>query len=155
MDKNEVNMLRIGLREIIINSIEHGNLNISFEEKTEAILNDRYFEFVNERQSHPDYRDKRVRIEYLISASKAVYKITDQGKGFNHRKFLHGMIDDSPELMLAHGRGISMVKNIFDDVRYNLKGNQVLLVKHINKDKGLAVNGSEQNIAELQQSEVS
>ncbi|PKL17266.1 MAG: hypothetical protein CVV49_11895 [Spirochaetae bacterium HGW-Spirochaetae-5] len=136
MDKSDITSIRIGLREIIINSIEHGNLNISFEEKTEAILNDRYFEFINERQSNPDHRDKRVRIEYLISASKAIYKVTDQGKGFNHRKFLSGLSDDPAELMLAHGRGISMVKSIFDEVKYNSKGNQVLLVKHINKNRG-------------------
>lgn len=155
MDKSDVTMLRIGLREIIINSIEHGNLNISFEEKTEAILNDRYFEFVNERQGHPEYRDKRVRLEYLISPSKAVYKITDQGKGFNHRKFLSGMSNDVSDLHLTHGRGIAMVKSIFDEVRYNSRGNQVLLVKHINRNRGHAANGSEEQISEFQHSEIS
>lgn len=154
MDKSDTNLIRIGLREIIINSIEHGNLNISFEEKTEAILSDRYFEFINERQSHPDYRDKRVRIEYLISPSKAIYKITDQGKGFNHRKFLAGMTNDPGELMLAHGRGINMVKSIFDEVKYNLKGNQVLLVKLINNERGRDNNECEQSIPELQHNEV-
>lgn len=154
MDKGDMNLIRIGLREIIINSIEHGNLNISFEEKTEAILNDRYFEFINERQNHPDYRDKRVRIEYLISPSKAIYKITDQGKGFNHRKFLAGMTDDQGELMLAHGRGINMVKSIFNEVKYNLKGNQVLLVKLINNERGRDIDECEQSIPELQHNEV-
>ena len=154
MEKGDMNLIRIGLREIIINSIEHGNLNISFEEKTEAILNDRYFEFINERQNHPDYRDKRVRIEYLISQSKAIYKITDQGRGFNHRKFLAGMTDDPGELMLAHGRGINMVKSIFDEVKYNLKGNQVLLVKLINNERGRDINECEQSIPELQHNEV-
>jgi len=155
MDKSDVNMIRIGLREIIINSIEHGNLNISFEEKTEAIMNDKYFEFVNERQNHPEYRDKRVRIEYLISPSRAIYKITDQGRGFNHKKFLSGMSDDTAELTLAHGRGISMVKSIFDEVRYNSKGNQVLLVRHTNKDKDEGIDGIGQDISRLQQITVS
>jgi anti-sigma regulatory factor (Ser/Thr protein kinase) len=154
MDKTDINMIRIGLREIIINSIEHGNLNISFEDKTEAILTDRYFEFVNERQSNPEYRDKRVRIEYLISSSKAVYKITDQGKGFNHRKFLAAANDDQGDVALAHGRGIAMVKNIFDEVRYNFRGNQVLLVKHLNKDKGFDENGSSRELSEIQNIEV-
>jgi len=155
MEKNDIVTLRIGLREIIINSIEHGNLNISFEEKTEAILNDRYFEFINERQGHPDYRDKRVRIEYLISPSKAIYKVTDQGKGFNHRKFLSGLSDDPDELLMTHGRGIAMVKSIFDEVKYNSRGNQVLLVKHINGDGGAGADGNEKDIAKLQHSEVS
>lgn len=154
MDKTDINMIRIGLREIIINSIEHGNLNISFEDKTEAILTDRYFEFVNERQSNPEYRDKRVRIEYLISSSKAVYKITDQGKGFNHRKYLAAANDDQVDVALAHGRGIAMVKNIFDEVRYNFRGNQVLLVKHLNINKGFDENGSSRELSEMQNTEV-
>ena len=136
MIKSDITVIRIGLREIILNSIEHGNLNISFDEKTEAILSDRYFDFINERQRHPDFREKRVRIEYMISPEKAVYKITDQGKGFNHRKYLSVISDETAELGLMHGRGIAMVKSIFDEVRYNSKGNQVLLVKNINLLKG-------------------
>lgn len=155
MDKTDINMIRIGLREIIINSIEHGNLNISFEDKTEAILTDRYFEFVNERQNNPENKDKRVRIEYLISQSKAVYKITDQGKGFNHRKFLAASNDETGDVALAHGRGIAMVKNIFDEVKYNFRGNQVLLVKHLNKEKGFDENGSSRELGETQTIEVS
>ena len=38
---------------------------------------------------------------------------------------------DANRHMLAHGRGISMAKNIFDSVRYNRKGNQVRLIKKI------------------------
>ena len=38
---------------------------------------------------------------------------------------------DANERLLGHGRGISLAKNIFDEVRYNEKGNVVLLVKKI------------------------
>lgn len=141
--KAEINMLRIGLREIIINSIEHGNLNISFDEKTEAIMSDKYFEFINEKQSHPECKDKRVRIEYMITSDRAVYKVTDQGKGFNYKRFLAGISSDSPDLALTHGRGIAMVKSIFDEVRYNTRGNQVLLVKHITSSDEQVIDGNE------------
>lgn len=145
LDKNDINMIRIGLREIIINSIEHGNLNISFEEKTDAILSDRYFEFINERQSLSEYMGKRVRIEFMITPDRAIYKITDQGRGFNHRKYLAGVRDETDETGLAHGRGITMVKNIFDEVRYNSKGNQVLLVKNLGPVSGVS---AEKTVAE-------
>lgn len=36
LDKKTTNTIKLGLREIIINAIEHGNLNIGFEEKTQA-----------------------------------------------------------------------------------------------------------------------
>ena len=151
MDKRDVNMIRIGLREIIINSIEHGNLEISFEEKTGAILSEKYFEFVNERQNLPEHRDKRVKIEYLISPSKAVYKITDQGKGFNHKKYLAGAATGDP--LLPHGRGIAMVESIFDEVKYNFRGNQVLLVKYLIKGEGAEPDGGYGKSEELQNAE--
>jgi hypothetical protein len=153
--KAEIDMLRLGLREIIINSIEHGNLNISFDEKTEALMLDRYFEFINERQSHPEYRDRRVRIEYMITPDRAVYKITDQGKGFNYKKYLAEISSDSPEIGLTHGRGITMVKNIFDEVRYNTRGNQVLLVKHINRTEEQVMGGKEIEFTQMGNTEVS
>lgn len=40
MDQKQASLLRIALRELVINAIEHGNLNISFNEKSEAIMND-------------------------------------------------------------------------------------------------------------------
>ncbi len=142
INKSDINALRIGLREIILNSIEHGNLNISFDEKTEAMLNERYFEFINERQNRPEYRDRRVKIEYLISESKAIYKITDEGRGFNHRKFFSGIGDESAAPHLTHGRGIVMAKNIFDVMKYNSRGNQVLLVKYLKRDEEITTEKS-------------
>ncbi len=154
IDRNEVNLVRIGLREIIINSIEHGNLNITFDEKTGAIMEDRYFEFINERQSCPDYRDRRVRIEYMVSPERAVYKITDQGKGFNHRKYLAGIGSDSDGIGLTHGRGIAMVKSIFDEVKYNSKGNQVFLVKYLGPIKSGEINSGDTETESARYSEV-
>ena len=136
LGKSEVSMIRIGLREILINSIEHGNLNISFEEKTDAIMNERYFDLINERQGEPEFRDRHVKIEYMITSVKAIYKITDQGRGFSHRRHLSikdEHMADMNEKGVQHGRGIIMVRKIFDEVKYNIRGNQVLLVKRINR----------------------
>jgi len=129
--RNDINHIRMALREMIINSIEHGNLNITFEEKTEALLSDSYIDLLNTRQKDPDNASKKVKIEYLISPKKAIYKITDQGKGFNHKKIMSLNGEETNNNYLAHGRGIAMARNIFDEVKYNLKGNQVLLVKYL------------------------
>jgi PAS domain-containing protein len=130
MHQKKVYILRIALREIIINAIEHGNLNISFEEKTRSIDNDDYFIFLAERQQDPKYRNRRVHIEYSINPQKVLYQITDEGDGFDHKKILAGVTDNANKEMLGHGRGIAMAKNCFDEINYNSKGNQVVLVKY-------------------------
>lgn len=131
LSPQQITMLRMGLREIIINSIEHGNLNITFDEKSRETMSENYLEFVARRQNDPRYRDRRVGIEYSINAERAIFKITDDGDGFDHGKMISEAAKIAGDGMLAHGRGIIMALSIFDEVRYNRKGNQVLLVKYL------------------------
>lgn len=132
MDKRENNIIRIAVREMIINAIEHGNLNISFEEKSQAIMNDRYTDYIKQRQKDPLYRDKTVNVEYEVDPEKVTYVITDEGGGFNAINYLD-IIGNVNEKMLPHGRGISFTKNVFDEVIFNEKGNIVTLVKYFQK----------------------
>ncbi|HDP80554.1 MAG TPA: hypothetical protein ENN21_06910 [Spirochaetes bacterium] len=132
---NEISMVRMGLREMIINAIEHGNLEISFDEKSRESMNDNYLEFVGRRQKDPRFRDRRVAIDYSISSSRAVFRITDEGIGFDHKKMTVSAHKRANEGMLAHGRGIVMALNIFDQVTYNRRGNQVLMVKKLSGEQ--------------------
>jgi len=134
VNKQITSAIKLGLREIIINAIEHGNLNISFEEKTKATADGNYLEFVLSRQKDPNYKDKKVTIEFLLNSNKVMYKIEDEGNGFNYREIIQKIQNTVDEDMLAHGRGLRMAFNIFDEVKFNKKGNQVLLVKHFSKN---------------------
>ncbi len=131
MDHKKVYILRIALREIIINAIEHGNFHISFEEKGQLIDNDNYFSFMAERQQDPKYKNRRVQIIYSMDSQKVTYQIIDQGDGFDHKKILLGESANVKGKLLGHGRGISMAKNCFDEVNYNDKGNDVMLIKYL------------------------
>jgi len=127
----DVNLIRVALREIIINAIEHGNLDITFNEKTNSLLNDNYFKFIASRRQDPRYRGKEVLIEYIVDSKKVIYRITDQGNGFDHSGVLKRSTEEVNKKMIPHGRGIQMAKTIFDLIKYNDKGNQVVLVKKI------------------------
>ncbi len=131
--QQQATAIKLGLREIIINAIEHGNLNISFNEKSQATENGNYMEFILSRQKDPVYRDKRVSIEFLLNNERVVYKISDEGNGFDYKSIISMIEDDVDAQMLAHGRGLRMAFNIFDQVQFNRKGNQVLLVKYFNE----------------------
>jgi anti-sigma regulatory factor (Ser/Thr protein kinase)/PAS domain-containing protein len=128
LDHKEVNNLRIAIREMIINAIEHGNFEISFEEKTEALDNDNYFKTLAMKQKDINFNKRTVEIEYRITPTVAEFSITDQGKGFDHQKVLK-RVNEANEEMLSHGRGIIMASNVFDEIKFNNKGNQVVLVK--------------------------
>jgi anti-sigma regulatory factor (Ser/Thr protein kinase)/PAS domain-containing protein len=120
--------IRMGLREMLINAVEHGNLNISYEEKSKALAEDNYFLFIRERQNQPEYQHKRIIVEYSLSPTKVIYRITDQGRGFDFKKAYQKTRQPTEEIK-AHGRGMMMALSVFDKVSYNKSGNSVTLLK--------------------------
>ncbi|HRP69183.1 MAG TPA: ATP-binding protein [Turneriella sp.] len=132
-DSSTINTIRICLREILVNAIEHGNLAISFQDKSRIIAQHDYMEFLFERQKDSKYASRRVHVDFLINQYALFFRVTDEGDGFDHRTFLERAARISREDMLEHGRGILMTRNAFDSVTYNDKGNQVILTKQIPK----------------------
>jgi PAS domain-containing protein len=131
LDPGNIKMLQIALREIIINAIEHGNLGVTFEEKSASMMNDSYFELIRERQLEAENLAKKIHIDYSVNSERVIYIISDEGEGFNYEKFTEATQDEVNDNFLAHGRGITMTKSAFDNVTYNKKGNHVMLTKYL------------------------
>jgi PAS domain S-box-containing protein len=130
---DQVNMVRLGVREIIINAIEHGNFEISFEEKSEAKYFSAYINLIAERRMRPDHASKKVFIDYHLTPERVRYIIRDQGNGFRYNDFLNATQQKPDAILLHHGRGIALTLKSFDTVRYNDSGNEVTLVRFFNK----------------------
>lgn len=128
-DHDSAYALKVCLREMIINAIEHGNLNISFDEKTEAQNEGTYFSMLLSRQMDPRYANRTVTLIYSLTSRRALFRITDQGEGFDHADVMARDISKPEYFTLMHGRGIAMARLEFDTVHYNAGGNSVLLVK--------------------------
>jgi anti-sigma regulatory factor (Ser/Thr protein kinase) len=131
IDLRTANALRLGLRELLINAVEHGCLEIGFDLKTEISESKDYLEFLLERQKQPEYRTRKVQVEYDIRAARIVFRITDDGKGFDHKERTERARGEAELPDLAHGRGIKMSLRIFDRVRYNSRGNSVTVAKKL------------------------
>ncbi len=125
--------IRIGLREILINAIEHGNLGISFDEKSAAINSGEYYQLITERQRDPRYRDRKVTIIYALSSRRASFLVRDEGAGFDYEDVLR---QDPVPTDVYHGRGIAIATRFFDTVRYRGRGNEVILVKLFEQGPG-------------------
>ncbi len=130
----KISLLRLGIREMIINAIEHGNLGITYEEKTLAQKNQSYHDLLRERQMSAENRNKKVRIDYHLNENTISYSIRDEGKGFDCKKYLKLKVKSLNSRMLQHGRGILITRSVFDQIQYNEKGNEVHLVAHLKKN---------------------
>ncbi|MCP9446598.1 MAG: response regulator [Nitrospira sp.] len=119
--------LRGALQELLVNAVEHGNLEISHDEKKQAVAKGCYDALLDERAARPVLRDRRVIVEvsYDGQARRLYYRIRDQGKGFNWRTMLERK-PDGVGLMDGSGRGLLLVRSLFPDLSYNERGNEAM-----------------------------
>ena len=128
---NETSQLvHAAIREMICNAIEYGNLEISPQEKTEALQLHKYDELLNKRKELSIFKDRRVIVKYIVTPRKALIKITDEGKGFDYKTILTKAKNPDHDFLTQH-QGLFLALAAFDLVVYNDNGNQVLLGKTI------------------------
>jgi len=130
IDKNKYYSINMGLSELLINAIEHGNCEISFSDKSTLLEQGiNMVDHVKKLAQSDAFKDRTVKLRYEIHEDKSLWEITDMGSGFDVSKYT---IMDQNRLFLSHGRGIMMAKNSSDELYYNEKGNQVTLVCYHN-----------------------
>ena len=117
--------LLVTLHEAITNAIVHGNLEISSELKEQG--DSVFAEALARRSADADYSDRVVDIVVDFDGEKCRWVITDEGKGFDVERVLARVLSDDPEILLASGRGILMMKSFLDDVHFALGGRRVIL----------------------------
>lgn len=113
----------VGLTELLLNAVEHGNLQISHADKNRLCQENRWDEEVAARIADPANADKEVWVEYVREPGWIRVVIRDEGDGFNWHRYVD--IDPVRATQL-HGRGIAIARMIsFDSVEYRGKGNEV------------------------------
>ncbi len=113
----------LGLSELLVNAVEHGNLGISYREKSALRHEDRWAEEVVRRLALPENTAKRVRAVLARDEAGVSIRICDEGEGFDWREYL----EFSPERAFdPNGRGIALAKmTSFDSLEYSGCGNTV------------------------------
>lgn len=114
----------IGLSELLLNAVEHGNAGITYDEKSVFNEEGRLTDEVNRRLNSPENAQKKVQVTLNKMANEIKVVIRDEGKGFNWRPYL----EFQPERIYDnHGRGIAMAKKIsFDQLEFRGVGNEVI-----------------------------
>lgn len=112
-----------GLMDLLINAVEHGNLGITYEEKAKLVDAGTWHDEIERRLALPENAQKLVDVSYQRRPDGWFVQITDQGKGFDWKRFWQ---IDPARATASHGRGIARARLIsFDKMAYNESGNQV------------------------------
>ncbi|MBN1412994.1 MAG: ATP-binding protein [Spirochaetales bacterium] len=124
------NTLQLGIEEALINSIEHGNLELDSSLKPRDIHEeDVYEKLKGERYGNAKYGRRRIRVKLLLDANVSTIHIEDEGPGFDPSKVNAGSIDEHEMILDSAGKGIKIIKQAFDEVKYNKKGKEIILIK--------------------------
>lgn len=123
----EPERLVVGLSELLVNAVEHGNLGITYDEKTRLLAEDAWAAEVERRLGLPEARARRGLLEITRGEEEIRFRIRDDGRGFDFERYL----TLSPERAFdTHGRGIALSRRMsFDRVEYVGAGNEVIAVK--------------------------
>lgn len=113
------------LQELMINAVEHGNLEINFEEKQALLRTDTLSDEIEKRLTDKKFKNRKAVVTINEFDSKTVIEVCDDGNGFAWQKYL------APSTELArglHGRGILLSKKFCTNLKYNKIGNKVVAV---------------------------
>ena len=129
IDDNEKINIELGLVELITNAIEHGNLNISYEEKQKALDEGILGDLYNKRMEDPVYQNRTITIDFHADLEKYQWTITDEGNGFDWNTLPNPTDED--HILELNGRGVFISRFLFDKIEYVGKGNIVIATKFI------------------------
>jgi len=112
--------------EAISNAIIHGNLEIpsSFKDKGFKLFQEELDRRVNDEK----YKDRKVYISSYLDRKIFRIKIRDDGNGFDWKSYLEKI--GNINILSSYGKGISIIKSAFDEVYWNEKGNEIIMIKH-------------------------
>ena len=90
-------IVKLGLHEALVNAVKHGN-NLD--------------------------PHKRIKVKRIITPNWCVWQIQDQGNGLEQKKRIFHL---PKRVDSINGRGLYIIHECFDDVRWSPKGNRVQL----------------------------
>ncbi len=117
--------LTVALHEALSNAVVHGNLELSSDLKERG--DDSFAQELAARAADPRLAGRSVDVAVDYDGARCRWVITDEGNGFDIAGVLGRLQSDEPNVLLASGRGILMMRSFLDDVAYEAGGRRCVL----------------------------
>ncbi|MBF0236810.1 MAG: response regulator [SAR324 cluster bacterium] len=129
--ENKREIMCIGVYEIMMNGMVHGNFEVSSDLRDLEDGEEKFFDAIKERQETRPYSDRFMTVQILLNEQALTLKVLDQGKGFSLKE-IPAMEDETAYFLMSHGRGITIARTAFDSVEFEFPpegGTCVVMVK--------------------------
>ncbi len=126
--------ISMALEEALTNAICHGNLELDSKFKNSTEMH-AYESYMHGRLDCAPFCQRRVKVQANFSADQILFRIRDEGQGFNPESLIDPR---EPENILnAGGRGMLLIRTFMDEVVHNPSGNEITLVKRRSHDPAI------------------
>jgi anti-sigma regulatory factor (Ser/Thr protein kinase) len=116
--------LFVAYSEAVINSLEHGSLEIGILEKHHSINEDRYETLLNMKAAENRHKKITCAVAYIKERIPILrISVMDEGKGVVN--YEHENRSDA----IFCGRGIEIIRNYVDQIYYSETGNEIIMLK--------------------------
>jgi Histidine kinase-like ATPase domain len=118
-----------GLLELLVNAVEHGNLELSGAEKHRLLVEGRWYAELLSRLEDPRFAHRRVRVTYERAADHTItVAVEDDGAGFDWTQVSNRALEDGER---HFGRGLALARRMsFDELVWEGRGNRVVARIH-------------------------
>lgn len=125
IDSGQMYSLNLAIFESLTNSLEHGNLEIGYDRKTDMVREGEYLARLRRLCQESPFRMRRIFVDYEISLDRVDVFIADEGPGFDFSAF-----EQKPEEAAQdafHGRGLLLAMKMVDEVAYDREKKRLCL----------------------------
>lgn len=127
-------IMEIAINELLINSIEHGMLEINYSLKSQLLKNNQWDQYIEEKLKElPNNKCVKMFFKKTVTPNTILIEVLDGGKGFN-LDFLQGKKRNSPFLE-RHGRGGMLIELGLPNLKYNELANGAVFYITCNIEK--------------------
>jgi len=131
IEGRRISTVALAFNEVLINAIEHGNLELPVNYFVEGIGGDdkeSVTDLKNQRLKDPQYANRNIIIKYTFQNNETAVTIIDEGPGFDTSHVTHFLTSADPTMSEGIGRGLVLLKYAVDEVKFNQTGNEVTLL---------------------------
>ena len=122
----ERHRLGVALDEALLNAMYHGNLElprIHLQETRTQLRAGKPVSLIQQRLSEPPFKDRMIHVKAKLTREHAIFVVRDEGIGFKCQSIPDA--GDAKTLKDGGGRGLVLIKNFMDDVKFNDTGNEI------------------------------
>lgn len=134
-NQNVMNELLICIDEMIYNAFIHGILKLNVNERFMDSTN--FQKLIATRLTDPEICDKRIRFSISIDQiiNRIVMEVEDDGEGFDHESWLKRVQTDDTLNIDEHGRGISLLYHLSDEMEFANGGRKLRICKKLEESR--------------------